>query len=695
MNKKVFPFAITLISVLIICYILLKMYNEHVSLHHYSPIFTGMAFLFIGIYSYSQKANSAVVQHFLSLMFISGLAIALSTPASLNIKPAKELEVISISFASYALLRFFEYFPSSIKPSFFRKIRIITLFIAIFITLIYLLIGIDHLVIVNTIVRPCIVANLILALLSCAILFYLHLRSNSEKIKNQIYVLIGSLIISFVPVVALSLIPDAFFSFSGVPFHYSLVSIIIFPITLSYLLTRQEILDFREILKKTSIQLSIIVFCLLMFNILLFMFYDVELKLSILINTLLLCLFIVYDLTHQVIGQLQMKKWHLKHQEIQKEKLFILQQLLNGKHLEYCAKLIADLIHKTIHITGVYIALKNDNIPIALHKTGIFLHLDDGELLSHVLRISHFEKININEKNCFLYPMNIEDTTIGWMIIGEKTNATMFDQEERKLIEKIQADATELFSSSQTLQQIENQLKKTTKESFMSEQSHWLLLHEQEEEKRRLSIFLHDEILQHLILLLNKLEWFIQKRNIDKRLFDDIKGLIQRDIFEIREMCHELYPVMVEDLGLKQSLSSLKKKCEMNYNVIVEINYITNLKIIPPFLSIQAFRIIKELVHNAIKHSSSRKIVVTVEETHQFLSIQVKDYGVGFKVPSHLLELSQTNHLGLITIQKRVHQLKGTMTIHSELGTGTCISVSLPITAEEGGGNENQNIISR
>ncbi|WP_235598021.1 ATP-binding protein [Geobacillus icigianus] len=648
-----------------------------------------------GIYSYVQKPNSIVVQYFLALMFISGMAIALSSPSSENIKPARELEVVFISFAPYILLKFFEHFPSSAKPNFFRQVRILTLYMAIFITISYLFIGIHHHVIISTIVRPSIVANIILALLGCVILFYLHLRSNSNKIKNQIYLLIGSIMISFAPVVILNLIPNAFFSLPGAPFHYSLGSIVMFPLTLSYLLTRQEIIDFREILEKMMVRLFMIGCCLAIFNLLLSLFYDIHFKFCILVNTLLICLFIVYDLINKGLEPLQMRKWHGKQEEIQKEKLTILQELLNGKHLEYCAKLIADLIHKTIDVSGVCIVWKHDHSPTVLHKTGIFLHLHDSELLSYACQSSYFSKMTMNEKSVFFYPMTIDDALIGWMMIGEKTNATVFDNEEQKLMKKIQMDAIELFTSSKTLQQIENQLKKITEESRMSEQSHWLLLHEHEEEKRKLSTFLHDEVLQHLILLLNKLEWLIQKKNIDKKLFEDMKRLLQRDIFEIREMCHELYPVMVEDLGLKQGLSSLKRKCETNYNVIVEVNYIANLKIIQPFLSIQAFRIIKELVYNAIKHSSSRKIVVTVEETKQFLNIQVKDYGVGFKVPDHLLELSQTNHLGLITIQKRVHQLNGTLTIHSELGAGTCISVSLPITVEEGGGNENQSIISR
>ena len=692
MNKKAFPFVMLFISLFIICYTLLKIYNEHFSFQHYFTIFIGMAFLFIGIYSYVQKPNSIVVQHFFMLMLISGLAIALSTPSSWDIKPAKELEVIAVSFAPYILMKFFEHFPSSTKPTFFRQVRMITLLIAIFATLIYFLIGISHHVIVSTVVRPCIVANMVLSLLSCIVIFYLHLQSNSDRIKNQMYLLITGLVLSFAPVVILSLIPDAFLSFSGVPFHYSLSSIIVFPMTLSYLLTKQEVVDFREIFRKISFQLLAVILSLVAFNLLLAMFYKFNLKSAVLMNTLLVCTFVVYDLIHKGLEPLKMKKWDLKNQEIQKEKLLILQQLLNGKHLEYCAKLLADLIHKTIDVSGVCLIWKNDNIPTILHKTGVFLHFNDAELLTCVHPSCHPEKMNINGKNFFFYPMNMEDVTIGWIIIGEKTNATVFEKEEIKLIEKIRTDATELFSSSKSLQQIEKQLKETMKESQDYKQFHLLLLNEQEEEKKKLSVFLHDEVLQNLILLFNKLELLSKNKKMDNGVFEDIKESLRNSIFEIREMCHELYPVIVEDLGLEKSLYSLKRKYQTNHNVIIEIDYNTNLRVIPASLSIQVFRMIKELVCNAIKHSSSKKVFVSVVETNNFLNIKVKDHGIGFKVPNRLSELSQNNHLGLITIQKRVNQLKGTLDIQSEPGAGTCVSITLPIDGD--GTNENQSITS-
>ncbi|OQM44167.1 histidine kinase [Anoxybacillus sp. UARK-01] len=693
MNQKALPFIMTLISIIIICYTLLKM--EYVGLHYYFLMFIGMSFLFIGIYSYIQKPNSVVIQHFLVLMLISGLAIALATPSSWNIKLAKDVEVLSISLAPYCLLKFFEHFPLSTKSAFFRKVRTSTLFIAVFSIFLYFLAGAQHDTIIQMMVRPCIVANIIISLLACIVLCFLHIRSNSDKVKNQMYLLIFGLILSFVPVVVFSLIPDVFPMLPRIPFHYSLSSIIVFPITISYLLTKQEIIDFQEHLRKISFQLLAILSGLLVFNLLSWILSDFSLPSALLLNTLLICAFVVYSLMNRWLEPLKMKKWQLKHQKIQQEKLLILQQLLNGQHLGHCAKLVADLIHQTLRVSGVCLIWKNDSAPVVLHRTGIFLPFDDAQLLSYLYQRDHTNKAHIHGKSIFFYPMKIENAIRGWIIISEKTTATIFEREEQELIEKIRLDATELFASSATLQQIENELKEAMKESLIHEQSHWLLLNEQEEEKRKLSDFLHDEILQNLILLLHKLEWLNKSQNINKDILKEIEEEIRNSIFEIREMCHELYPAVIEDLGLKHSLFLLKRKCEMSYNIILQIDYRSQLKNIPIALSAQVFRIIKELVYNAIKHSSSKEIFISVEEAPHDLRIKVKDHGVGFKVPNHLSALLQNRHLGLVTIQKRVNQLKGTLDIQSEPGAGTCVSISLPIEIDGEETNENQSIISR
>ncbi|NLX99966.1 MAG: hypothetical protein GXY83_28040 [Rhodopirellula sp.] len=95
---------------------------------------------------------------------------------------------------------------------------------------------------------------------------------------------------------------------------------------------------------------------------------------------------------------------------------------------------------------------------------------------------------------------------------------------------------------------------------------------------------------------------------------------------------------------------------------------------IPPRLQRAAFRIVQESLANACRHSKSKRLFVEVTLDGDVLRIQVRDWGVGFDP-----EKTTPGHFGLNGMRQRVKLLRGTATIHSELGKGTCVTVELPL----------------
>lgn len=89
------------------------------------------------------------------------------------------------------------------------------------------------------------------------------------------------------------------------------------------------------------------------------------------------------------------------------------------------------------------------------------------------------------------------------------------------------------------------------------------------------------------------------------------------------------------------------------------------------------FRIVRELLHNCVKHSGTKQAVVRqFVEDAQFV-IQVEDNGVGFGLPENW---SQASGLGLLMTHERAQSLGGEMEIDSAPGHGTRISISAPLT---------------
>ncbi|WP_231563672.1 MULTISPECIES: sensor histidine kinase [Anoxybacillus] len=229
-----------------------------------------MFFLLIGKYTYIQKPTSIVVQRFFALMCISAIAIISAIPSSRGMQTAQMVEAFAVCLAPYALLEFFKYFPSSTRPRPFHYVSSITKWTSIgcFVTYILGSAVVDE-TSIKTIARLFIVLNMVMAVGTCVALIAFHLRSNSKKIKNELFMLVAGLCVSFAPVILLSLLPNILFGFSILSFHYTLVSMIFFPLVLSYLLTKQGIASWRVAAKKMGKKIAVLCISLIICNVVL------------------------------------------------------------------------------------------------------------------------------------------------------------------------------------------------------------------------------------------------------------------------------------------------------------------------------------------------------------------------------------------------------------------------------------------
>ncbi|MGG0337197.1 ATP-binding protein [Priestia aryabhattai] len=655
---------------------------------HYSTFFIGSLFVMIGIFCYVQKMKSQVATSFFYLMYVTGVAISFSKPSSLGLTPAREIEMLSVSFSPFLLMHFFSYFPVAKKPKIFHKVKLISLWMAILIYIIYLsltLNSFEHHPTFFYLFRVGVIINIVIALIASLGLIILHLRSNSLWVKNQLYILTGSMFISFAPVLIFSLIPNGIFHLDTVPFYYSLNSIIVFPVTLAYLLMKQEIIDINISIKKHSYTFLNMGLTLILINVLFSYVMDLAPKQSVKLNTCIITSLLIFYLIQKLFEPLQIKRWKRKNEEIQSEKRNIFHKILEEKHFTACAKHIITLLHKVIEVEDACIILRKKE-PTILYQTGIFKDIDTCNYLIKQIGRHVGERLDFFRKGPYsIFPLQDGQELVGWMIIGRKKNLTAFTKEEFVLLKTIQGDSAELLSNAHAIYRIERELRRTQQQSDMFNHFNTVLLDNLEEEKRNLSIFLHDEVLQSLIFIKTKLQLATENKT-------DIEDCIQNTIYDVREMCNDLHPIMVEDLGLEPSLQALKRKLQMNHNVLISLNFHLRLKILPINLSIRVFRMIKELIHNSIKHASPSTITVSILESAGVLIIKVQDDGRGFEMSVHEA-LSKQSSIGLASIEKKVNLLSGILDISSEQNIGTSIMIKLPFEGSEL--IENQGVIGR
>lgn len=692
MNKYVFLYPVSL-AVFFICitiYSIMEMLKIEFNIGSLIVIFIGIIYLSFGIYGYKQQPHTKVMKYYLLLMFVAALAISLSVPSSLHVPLAKKIEVLTGSFAPFVLLQFFQYFPYTKRPKIYLFMRYITFFLGIISSGSYIIHYLNNVTFFILITRFSIIINIAIGIITCCVLLFQHLKFNSDKIKNQITILIYGLLFSFIPVLLFSLIPEYILYLPAVPFYYSLISIIIFPFTLSYLLNKQNIIDFHINIKRVIYYILLIAICSVLFYLASDLILHITLNKTIYINLLFLFGIIMFFIGQQFIETLYSQSAQHKIRNSNNEKQLIHYQILRNNHLKNCAKFISYFIENTLNVNGVWVIWKQNNIPVSLHRTGVFKSTPLSAFMNKFIKSNAEETITINNQILLINPLIIHDEILGWIILG-KQNA--FIDNDRRLLKSIIQESTQLIDSAQTIAYLEKKLQKNQELFQQTDKFSSALLNEIEQKDKKISQFLHDEVLQSLILLSNKIDMLYKNNQITNETTKELKSYLKNIIHEIREMSHHLHPAIVEDIGLFLALKTLQRKVQENHNVTVDIEYnLPDYRVLNQELSIQVYSIIKELVNNGIKHSKCKIISVRLEEFNQFLKITVEDNGVGFDVEQYFSSLADRNNLGLITVQQRVNQLQGVLEIKSKPNFGTSINATVPI--EWGVEDENQSIIS-
>ena len=200
----------------------------------------------------------------------------------------------------------------------------------------------------------------------------------------------------------------------------------------------------------------------------------------------------------------------------------------------------------------------------------------------------------------------------------------------------------------------------------------WKLLKELENERQQLSAFLHDEVLQSIIAYYRQ----IQAEQTDR--YEDMKEHLLKLISQIRRVSHNLYPTIVEDVGLEQSIQYfITELDEGNPHIKISYDYKIGTGALPKTILLSFYRIVRELVTNAVKHSACETVYISLTENETGFFIRVNDNGHGFSLPDNETLLS-SSHMGLYTVKKQVAELKGQMSVQSNDTVGTDFHIYFP-----------------
>lgn len=204
------------------------------------------------------------------------------------------------------------------------------------------------------------------------------------------------------------------------------------------------------------------------------------------------------------------------------------------------------------------------------------------------------------------------------------------------------------------------------------------MLKGQEEERSRIAKDLHDGLGGMLSGV--KLSFINMKENMVMSAEGVIafeNSILQLDatITELRKVAHNLMPEALVKFGLKNALLDYCNTTQLSSKVSVSYEQLGSERPLGNTADLNIYRIVQELISNAIKHGSPSKILVQLTKASNKVLLTVEDDGKGFDKT----EIVSKVGMGITSVQQRVDYFTGSLDIDTAPGQGTSINIELYI----------------
>lgn len=215
------------------------------------------------------------------------------------------------------------------------------------------------------------------------------------------------------------------------------------------------------------------------------------------------------------------------------------------------------------------------------------------------------------------------------------------------------------------------------------------LLRSREEERSRLARDLHDGPIQVLVGLNMQLGMLLTSLGNADSLPDASPATMRAEVrallSELRQVCAELRPPMLDTIGLGAALSTLAEEWSAQCEVRVALDLPPDaaLRFLPDDVAVNLYRVVQEALSNVARHAEARLITIRLSWEDARLVLTVQDDGRGFVLPAALHELTTAGHFGLVGMQERAGLIGADWVVDSTPGCGTTVRVSWQAPARD------------
>lgn len=632
-----------------------------------------ISLLAIGIAAYSKNPQSRLVRKFTAIHFV--MASAILTLYSTEMALSDFVLSLCAVWLPYLLFSFCVSFvirPASARFSglllAFRSFCLLFSGLAV-----YAVAGEE----IPGWVRETVHSVFLFALAMIVVAIGLNWKRIDRTGRNLALVLVTGLYLSMLPYIFLYALPELMTGEYILSPDYALTGLLPLSVTMLYVLGKCSVIDMKLYISRVLVHS--LYFCLVFLLFFIGTWLSQPLWAPVLFGgfaTLTLGYRKAVKISER--GTVRRKEW------LERQKLQLSIQMAEIRNIRDILNMVGEMIQSFMDVTGVCL-IWHDGVRLTVHGTGNYKtagSMEDGKWLDREYLKDHFDFVYVETLR-----IGNEERAAGFLCVGPKRNSSLFAEEERAMIDSVRTEAFRLLTNAGQLAEMKREFRVMKENSAAVErhvsdmrQEQRILLEAQQAERMRTTYFLHDQLLQNLIFLSRDLEELADRGRLDIQRVETWLKCIYDSQRDIRLLCDELHPHIADKAGLEESLNWLMRFCK-DKGVHAELSYEWGLEEEPDrMLRTNLFRMIRELVNNALKHSGADRILVRIwSKQGAPIVCTISDNGVGFDPQAFYQESRawEGKHIGLISIGNQVACLGGHLDIRSVPGEGTVITLKL------------------
>jgi signal transduction histidine kinase len=199
-------------------------------------------------------------------------------------------------------------------------------------------------------------------------------------------------------------------------------------------------------------------------------------------------------------------------------------------------------------------------------------------------------------------------------------------------------------------------------------------------ERNRLAREMHDTLIQGCAGVSALLEAHSSLDDSEPSAKDDLLGCVRTQlrsaINEAREAVWDLRHADGSATVIGPILGNMTQQVSHEFGVPVEYKVSGRPFDLDQSTAHELLMVVREALHNAIRHGQPSKVRVDIAFEKKELKVQVRDDGRGFDTA--MVSSQPNGHYGLVGIRERAKRIGGILVLHSRLGTGTDLTLSVP-----------------